>query len=210
LIRLSATLPRPRPHSADAHVTHWRFLEQRNTRIVWGAVFVEGVLVLGAIPYVGAYLKHAYGLDYLTIGLVLGSFGLGGASYSFVVRWLIAQLGERGMVIAGGATVCVSYALMTLAPSWPFYAPALALIGIGFFTMHSTLQTRATELAPEARGTALSGFSFCLFLGQGVGVYLISHIVDGPGYAYAFALASLGVAVLASWLYRALRGKRER
>jgi predicted MFS family arabinose efflux permease len=59
--------------------------------------------------------------------------------------------------------------------------------------MHSTLQTRATELAPEARGTALSGFSFCLFLGQGVGVYLISHIVDGPGYDYAFALASIGV-----------------
>jgi predicted MFS family arabinose efflux permease len=210
MARLSARLPRPvHAQSAAARVTHWCLLEQRNTRIVWGAVFVEGLLVLGAIPYAGAYLKHVYSLDYLTIGLVLGCFGLGGASYSFVVRWLIAHLGERRMVIAGGATVCASYGLMTLASSWLLFAPALALIGIGFFTMHSTLQTRATELAPEARGTALSGFSFCLFLGQGVGVYLISHIVDGPGCDYAFALASIGVAVLAAWLYRALRQSRE-
>jgi predicted MFS family arabinose efflux permease len=75
--------------------------------------------------------------------------------------------------------------------------------------MHSTLQTRATELAPQSRGTALSGFSFCLFLGQGVGVYVISHIVDGPGYGYAFGMASIGVAALAAWLYQALRQSRD-
>jgi predicted MFS family arabinose efflux permease len=93
---------------------------------------------------------------------------------------------------------------MTIAGSWPLFIPALFVIGLGFFTMHSTLQIRATELAPQARGTALSGFSFFLFLGQSVGVSIIGYIVDGPGYAYAFGAASIGVAVLAGWLYRAL------
>jgi predicted MFS family arabinose efflux permease len=203
--QIAARTPRPPRAAATAvRITHLGLIKQRATRIVWGAVFIEGWLVLGAVPYVGAYLRQTFALDYLTIGLVLGSFGLGGASYSFVVRWLVATLGERRMVMAGGATVCVSYGLMTIAGSWPLFIPALFVIGLGFFTMHSTLQIRATELAPQARGTALSGFSFFLFLGQSVGVSIIGYIVDGPGYAYAFGAASIGVAVLAGWLYRAL------
>ena len=143
-------------------------------------------------------------LDYLAIGLVLGSFGVGGLAYSASVRWLIATLGERRMVSAGAVMVCASYALMVVAPSWGYFIPALALVGMGFFTMHSTLQTHATELAPQARGTALSGFTFCLFVGQGIGVYAFSRIVDGAGYGIAFAIACGGVAALALWLYRAL------
>jgi predicted MFS family arabinose efflux permease len=200
----------PRPGGGGAHprrVTYRSLLTQRNTRVVWAAVLVEGAVVLGAVPYAGAYLRHAFGLDYLTIGLILGAFGLGGLAYGFSVRWLVATLGERGMVITGGLAVSMSYALITYAPTWVAFVPALAVIGMGFFTMHSTLQTRATELAPHARGTALSGFAFSLFLGQSAGVFLMSRLVDGPGYAVGFGAASVAVALLAVWLYRALAAR---
>lgn len=196
-----ARTPPPAPRDpAQAQVTHLGLLRLRATRIVWGAVFLEGCFLLGAIPYAGAYLKHGFGLDYMTIGLVLGSFGFGGLVYSALVRLMVARLGERGMVIAGGALVAASYFCLTFAPAWQFFIPALALIGMGFFTMHSTLQTRATELAPQARGTALSGFAMCLFMGQGTGVFAISYLIDGPGYAAAFAIAGCGGIGLVWWL----------
>lgn len=196
-----ARAPRPAPRDpAQAKVTHLGLLRLSATRIVWGAVFLEGCFLLGAIPYTGAYLRHGFGLDYLSIGLVLGSFGIGGLVYSALVRLMVARLGERGMVITGGILVAASYFCLMLAPAWQYFIPALALIGMGFFTMHSTLQTRATELAPQARGTALSGFSMCLFMGQGSGVFAMSYLIDGPGYVAAFAIAGSGGLGLVWWL----------
>jgi predicted MFS family arabinose efflux permease len=182
-------------------ITHLTMLRQLNTRIVWSVVLLEGCFVLGAVPYAGAALKHAFGLDYLTIGLVLAGFGIGGIFYSLTVRWLIATLGELGMIATGGVLITASYLLLAFSPLWQLYVPALALIGCGFFCMHGTLQIRGTELAPQARGTAMSGFSFCLFVGQGLGVFLLSLAVDGPGYVVAFAIAALAVAVIAAALY---------
>lgn len=191
-----------------AGITHLVLLRQTNTRVVWGAVFLEGCFALGAVPYAGASLKENFGLDYFSIGLVLGSFGVGGLIYSAAVRWLVANLGERGMVVLGGALVTSSYLLLAIASHWRLFVLALTLIGGGFFCMHSTLQIRGTELAPRARGTAMSGFSLCLFMGQGAGVFAMGYIVDGPGYAVAFATAGAGVALIAAWLFTALPARR--
>ena len=54
----------------------------------------------------------------------------------------------------------------------------------------------------------MSGFSLCLFLGQGVGVFAISYLVDGPGYGVAFAAVGVGVALIAAWLFTALAARR--
>jgi predicted MFS family arabinose efflux permease len=202
LARAAAAEARPAATGAApaARRTHLGLLRSASTRRVWGGVFLEGSLLLGALPYAGAYLKHAFGLDYLAIGLVLGCFGAGGLLYTGTVRWLVRRLGERGLLLGGGLLVAACYAALAAAPSWPLFVPALTLVGAGFFALHSTLQTRATELAPQARGTALSGFAFCLFLGQGLGVYAYGLLIDGPGYRAAFAAAALGVALLAVWL----------
>ena len=48
---------------------------------------------------------------------------------------------------------------------------------MGYYTMHGTLQTRATELAPQARGTAISLFAFFFFMGQATGPQLLGSIL---------------------------------
>ena len=165
---------------------------------------LEGALMLGTVPFAGAALKDRFGLDYLSIGLILGSFGLGGLIYSLLVRLLVRALGERRMVVAGGACVAAGYALLALGPAWQWFVPALALIGGGFFTMHSTLMTRGTEIAPQARGTAMSGFSTSLFIGQALGTFAGSLLIDGPGYAWAFGIPAAGTLLLALGVYWAL------
>ena len=60
---------------------------------------------------------------------------------------------------------------MTLAVEPHAYiAPvAITAIGLGFYMLHNTLQTNATQMVPEARGTAVAIFSSALYLGQTVG-----------------------------------------
>lgn len=196
---------RPAHESAGgARTGHLDLLRDAPARAIWMAGFFEGALTMGAVPYAGSFLKDAFALDYATIGLVLASFGVGGILYTLIVRWLLRRLGERRMVVSGGAMVALGYCVIAAAPAWQLLVPALTLIGIGFFFMHGILQVRATEIAPTARGTALAGFVFYLFLGQGAGVFVLSYVVDGPGYRAAFAITAVAVVVFTTWLYRTL------
>jgi predicted MFS family arabinose efflux permease len=205
---VAAGASRAGPHRAGGRVTFAALLRDRPACIILGSAFLQGCFIGGAVPYVGAYLRHAFNLDYATIGLVLISFGVGGLLYGLNVRGLIRALGERGLIIAGGALVLAGYAVMIAASAWQHLMPALALIGLGFFCVQGVLQLKATEIAPEARGTALSGFVFCLFVGQGIGVFALGYLVDGPGYRVTFATAAAAVMLLTVWMQKALINRR--
>jgi predicted MFS family arabinose efflux permease len=82
--------------------------------------------------------------------------------------------------------------------SWQAVVPAAVLLGAGFALCHSTLQTRATELAPEARGTGISLFAFSLFVGSATGTAVLGQLLASRGYgalllSCGVALALLGV-----------------
>ena len=89
--------------------------------------------------------------------------------------------------------------------------PAALLIGFGFNSIHSTLQTKATELAPKARGTAVSLFAFFFFLGQSLGVQgggklglafahtgLQEKLI--PGYWIIFLGSGVGLFLMSLWV----------
>ncbi len=51
-------------------------------------------------------------------------------------------------------------------------------IGLGYYMLHNTLQTNATQMTPEARGTAVAIFSSALYLGQTLGVAINGMVFD--------------------------------
>ena len=179
-------------------------LRLRRVRIVLLAVAVEGFLFFGIFGYLGAFLRHEFGLSYTAIGFVLAGFGLGGVVYSVLVRVLVRRLGQRGLVGAGGVMLLLCFAALALATDWRLCAPPIALLGLAFYMLHNTLQTRATEMAPEARGSAVSAFAFCLFMGQTLGVSTIGFGVEYIGYRPMIATAGVALAVLAFWFRRRL------
>ena len=168
-------------------------------RLVLGAVFAEGCLFFGGLAYIGAYLRHDFALAYTTIGLVLGCFGLGGLAYALTAPRVVAFLGERGMVRVGSAFLGASFCSLAVLPGWQFAAPVTATLGIGFYLFHNTLQTNATQMAPGARGAAVSLFAFCFFLGQAAGVAAVGFAVDRVGYAPGFIASGLGLFALGVW-----------
>ncbi|HKB82040.1 MAG TPA: MFS transporter [Burkholderiales bacterium] len=185
------------------HGSVWRnyaaVLSDPWVRIVVLTVFLEGGLFYGAFAYTGAYLKERFALSYLLIGGMLAGFGLGGVVYSLMVKWLLARLGEKEFVQLGGVLMFTCMAVLPLLPWWQAAVPVFIVAGFGFYMFHNTLQTRATEMAPQARGTAIAVFAFCLFMGQASGVAACGVAIRLLHYGWTFAISGAGLALLGYW-----------
>ncbi|TYQ24217.1 MFS transporter [Pseudanabaena sp. UWO310] len=182
-----------------------KLMARPNVRLVITAVFIEGFFLFGSFAYIGAFIRDRYGLPYTLVGLLLTGFGIGGLIYSITVKWLVRRLGERGLVLAGGSLIGLCYGSIAWLHQWTLLIPGIIVIGLGLNMLHSTLQTKATELAPESRGTAVSLFAFSLFLGQGIGSAFLGKVVDGIGYHACFTLSGIVVFLLAIWFANQLR-----
>lgn len=187
------------PGSARIIAQYLALLIARRARMVLLAIFLEGLLFFGMLAYVAAYLRFSFGLNYVAIGLLLGCFGLGGLGYSVFARRIVRTLGERRMMLSGGLLLFVGMLLLSNMSVLVAIAPVLLAMGFGLYMVHNTLQTNATQLAPEARGAAVSLFSACLYFGQAVGVPLIGFSVDRIGYHPMFIATGAGLLVTCWW-----------
>jgi predicted MFS family arabinose efflux permease len=86
--------------------------------------------------------------------------------------------------------------------------PFFIAIGFGFYMFHNTLQTRGSEMAPQARGSAVSLFAFCLFLGQAAGVAVFGAGISLLGYVPMLIGAGVGLALLGHWFRYRLAAHR--
>lgn len=175
---------------------YYQLMTEPAARNVIIAVFIEGFCIFGSFAYVGAFLRDRYNLPYVTIGFMLGGFGVGGLIYSRCVKWLVNKLGENGLVGVGGWLMCACYLSIAVFQNSILFIPLSILIGLGFYMMHSTFQTQATELAPEARGTGIALFAFNQFIGQGIGAVAFGRVVDNLGYVPCFVVAGVAIALL--------------
>jgi MFS transporter, YNFM family, putative membrane transport protein len=172
-------------------------------RVVCGTVLFEGGLFYGAFAYVGAFVRSAYGASYTVVGALLACFGTGALLYALLAPKLLSGLGQRGMVRTGGALMAVAFASIVAKPPILLLVLPISLCGFGFFLFHNTLQTHATQMAPEMRGVALSVFAFCLFIGQATGIWAAGAIIEVLGYRPMFVGAGGSLLVLAE-IYRRL------
>jgi predicted MFS family arabinose efflux permease len=184
-------LRRP-PESRPGLISDYRkLLSNAWCRFVVFAVFCEGAIFFGAFTYIAADLHARFGLSFSLVGFAVAGFGVGSVGYAFAVRFLIKRLGERGLVLGGGIVVMLAYLTLAKVPFWEQAPLATAALGLGYYMMHNTLQTHATQMMPEARGTAVAGFSSALFIGQSLGVAIAALIVDRSGAVPVFLLAAV-------------------
>lgn len=195
--------------SLAAHVRNTaQLLARPRVRWVLAVTAIEGALAFGALAFVPSRLVSTFGFSMAGAGGVMVLYGVGGLLYSQLAgRWL-ALLGERGLALVGGAFIGAGLLVLAWA-SHPWLAMgACFLAGMGFYMLHNTLQTQATQMAPESRGAAVSLFACVLFLGQSLGVLVMAWSTDGGTLAWAFSLAALGIAALGAWVSRSVQGRR--
>ena len=203
-LALREAMPEPAGAGRGPIARYAGLIRSRSARIICIAVAIEGMLFYGAFGYFGAFLRHEFELSYTRIGFVLAGFGIGGLVYSMLVGVLVRRLGPRRMVLIAAYLLPAGFAALALSQVWAAAVPIVLILGAGFYLLHNTLQTRATEMAPAARGSAISAFAFCLFFGQAIGVAGAGLIVELAGYRAVFVIAGAGLAVLAFWFARRL------
>ncbi|MDP1911259.1 MAG: MFS transporter, partial [Hyphomicrobium sp.] len=163
-------------------------------RIVVGTVFLEGMMMFGSIAFIPAHLQLRFSLGPAASGAMVGAYAVGGVAYALSARRFVAGLGEPGLAVGGGLVLAAGYLALAYAPLAWVSVPGIVLIGVGFYMLHNTLQVNATQMAPEARGSAVSLFALCLFTGQSVGVWLAGKVVDTYGTQPVFVAVALGLA----------------
>lgn len=183
------------------------FMQRWALVILFGA-FIEFGIMFGAFAYIGADLHARAGLSFSAVGGVLAAFGAGGLAYVMNVQRLVDRLGQIGLVAVGGAMMAAANIALAVAPIWWVAFIAVAVIGLGFHMVHNTLQVNATQMAPQARATAVGVFSSALYLGQSAGVAAAAPVVDRFGAAPVFVSAALAWPILCWWLVRKLRRRQ--
>jgi predicted MFS family arabinose efflux permease len=149
-----------------------------HAKICFGAVFIESLVVFGIFPYMAAILQEAGETRSSIAGLVLGGFGVGAIVYTLMVRFLLDAIGERWLMLGGGLIMAAFLLILTLRLPWPLEFLNFAMVGFGFYWLHGCIQVYATELAPQARSSAMALHSMAFFLGQAAG-----PVAYGAGFA---------------------------
>jgi predicted MFS family arabinose efflux permease len=178
-------------------------------RFITICVFVEAALLYAVLSFIGADLHLRFGLSFTMVGLVVGCFAIGGLLYTFAVRLLVNRLGQIGLVIAGGALVSIGFLILSFQPVWWFAPVATMLIGLGFYMVHNTLQTNATQMAPQARATALAIFSSALYMGITAGVAGAAPVVDRFTAVPVFLISATAFPALCAIFARGLARRRK-
>jgi predicted MFS family arabinose efflux permease len=169
-------------------------------RLCYGAVAVEGALIFGMFPYLADILLARGHGGPAEAGTAIGLFGAGGLLYAALAAWLLGTAGPLRMLWGGGVLAAAGLAASALAPSAAVLIGAHLVLGFGFFMMHNSIQTRVTEVAPAARGSAVALHAFFFFLGHSLGPILYGLAIGVFGSAAALLAGAVGLAALAWWL----------
>jgi predicted MFS family arabinose efflux permease len=210
MIRSPATRAAGRPEETSRGLfkDYVTVLSNPWARMILIFAVIEFAFTWGMFAYVGADLHLRFGLSYTLVGLIVGAFGLGGLIYAMSVRALVNWLGQIGLAIAGGVMLGISFLILALGLAWWIAPVAVVGIGLGFYMIHNTMQTNATQMVPHVRGTAVGMFSASLYLGQSVGVGIGSLVIDRFGAVPLFAASAIVLPLLGLWFARLLKQRR--
>ena len=161
-------------------------LRIRWARVILITVFIESMGTFGSLAFIPSYLHKHFGISLTAAGAIIAMFGLGGLFYTLIAGRLVARLGERGLSMIGGPVLGASFMMLLPEQGWAWAALASLLAGFGFYLLHNTLQTNATQMSPKSRGTAVAMFVVAFFLGQSAGVAIGALVIDSASALWLF------------------------
>ncbi len=153
----------------------------------------EGLVLLGPLTFLPAVL-HASGLSVTVSGLLTAAYGGSVLVFARVVKRRTRTMAPARLILVGGALAVLAYLMLTVTHAAVPVVVGTVLLGAGWAFMHSTMQTWATDMAPDSRATAVSLFATMLFTGSAVGAAAFGPLVDAEQFQAVFAI-TLAVAV---------------
>jgi predicted MFS family arabinose efflux permease len=193
----------PRPGAArgrfdlgEAFARYAGIFANPRARICYSAVFVEGIALYGVLPHVAHILEQLGKGSAREAGIVISGMGLGGIIYAVIVPMLLSWFGMHGVMSIGGFVAAAGLATAGIDLSVPVGFPAFCVMGIGFYMVHNSLQTQASELSASARGSAMALHAFFFFVGQAIGPVVFGYGLSALGNHVPVFLAAGVIALV--------------
>ena len=192
-------LPEPKSFSEQKRegplVQAGRVLVQPWALVVVGIALVDGAVILGFLTFLAPSLESV-GFSPAVAGLAVGLYGLAVLGWTRAVKLVANRLGASALILIGASMLMLGYASGAVGPSLASVSAAAVLVGGGFAFMHSTLQTWATEVVPEARATVISLFAAALFAGSAVATMAAAPLAETGSFNVLFALGAMAAVPL--------------
>nr|WP_275585597.1 MFS transporter [Blastococcus saxobsidens] len=204
LLRTLPELPRV-PGSARPVRTLVSAVRRPWTALVLVLAFVEGAALTGVLTFIAPGVQESITGGAGVAGSVVAAYGISVLLFTRVVRPLSGRLTTPTLLVVGGVAGVGGFGVLAVHRGLVGGLVACVLLGAAWAFMHSTLQTWATSVAPEARAQVVPLFAACLFLGGSTGAALSAGPADDGRYALLFGLTS---AVLVPLTVVAALGRR--
>lgn len=159
------------------------------------SVCLEGMAVFPVLAFLPLYLHRRFDVALATASLVLIAYGAGGLLYSANAGRLVRAFTPVGLARIGCLGVSSGFLMLFFSPAWYLALPAMTCSGFGMYLLHSTLLTRATTISETARGSAVSLTVAVFFMGQSIGVYSASQVVESIGIPTVILFCSALIVV---------------
>lgn len=171
--------------------------------LLLGLALVEGMVMIGFLTFLAPALE-AHGASSAVAGMVVAVYGVAVFAGMQLLKRVLrgSSLSAATLVAVGGGLVLGGYLVAVPEQAVANILAASLLIGFGYCFMHSTLQNWATEVVPEARGTAVTLFVTGVFTGAAIGTAALSGLAGAQRYTALFAVAAavtLPVALVVAW-----------
>jgi predicted MFS family arabinose efflux permease len=190
-VRLGA-LPEPhRQHGDGSFLLPMRHvIRSPVTLFVLLCALAEGAVLLGTITLLPPAMEHA-GATTTVAGLATGVYGVSVFAFATLVGRLSRGHRASHLITLGAAAALVACILLAASQDLQVAVLAAVLLGLAWTSMHSTLQTWATEVLPAARATVVSFFAGSLFVGSSLAAVVGAGLADDGRYGVLFAIGAV-------------------
>lgn len=172
------------PNTHPTHTSAGFFMQlkqvARNTwaRTLLSVALIEGAMIFGLLAVTASHLHQMHHISLTLAGGTTALFGLGGMAYMAAAKFAIRRFGEVGLARYGSLYFGLAFLVIAFSPWWPLALPSCFIAGFGFAMFHNTMQAKATQMVPTARGTGVTLFTGFLFLGQSLGVLILAALIS--------------------------------
>ena len=167
---------------------------------------VVGAVMFGFVTYLAPALE-ANGQSPAIAGVVVASYGISVLVCTRAFPY-VARRTPAALILAGGAAMLmIGYLVAGSSQSVVAILAASVLAGGAYAFMQSTFQTWATDVVPEARGTATALFATAIFTGAALATSAVAGLASANRYSILFVVAALVtlpvliIGSLARWRY---------
>ena len=183
-------LPESKPPAPGGPLNQLRLAVRRPwARFLILFAIPEGAMVLGFIVYFAPAIEST-GTNPALAGLVVASYGVSVLIGTQIVRRIASKTPPWVPMVIGGAMAVAGYLVAALDQHVVAILCASMLIGGCYSFFHSTLQAWATDIAPDARGTAAALFVTGAFIGGALGAGIGAMLVQAHLYRELFLVAA--------------------